>query len=213
MAKTPGTPKGKAAAPAQFDMNSRERKGGKGRPGGPGAGRGRDEKRPPSRIVSLAPALVDRGDGWVIQKIGRIDQASHVAVGVASSVPLITLVPVSAHHKAKTLAGRSERRARVRNRLLPRGCSTTGRIRPLGVGAVPGASRKWSSTVAARSILSVTSVMWSLLSSSVPVTDGTPHLTPAAASIVLFRGRSKMSFTFNLLLISPSLRKVLASVC
>lgn len=81
MAKTPGTPKGKAAAPAQFDMNSRERKGGKGRPGGPGAGRGRDEKRPPSRIVSLAPALVDRGEGWVIQKIGRIDQASHVAVG------------------------------------------------------------------------------------------------------------------------------------
>jgi hypothetical protein len=81
MAKSPGTPKGKAGAPAQFDMNSRERKGGKGRPGGPGgAGRGRDEKRPPSRITSLPPALVDRGEGWVIQKIGRIDQASHVAV-------------------------------------------------------------------------------------------------------------------------------------
>ena len=79
MAKSPGTPKGKAGAPAQFDMNSRERKGGKGRPGGPG--RGRDEKRPPSRIVTLPPALVDRGDGWVIQKIGKIDQASHAAMG------------------------------------------------------------------------------------------------------------------------------------
>ena len=79
MAKTPGTPKGKAGAPAQFDMNSRERKGGKGRPGGPG--RGRDEKRPPARIVSLPPALVDRGSGWVIQKIGKIDQASHAPMG------------------------------------------------------------------------------------------------------------------------------------
>jgi hypothetical protein len=76
MAKAPGPPKGKTAAPAQFDMNSRERKGGgKGRPGG------RDEKRPPSRIVSLPPALVDRGEGWVIQKIGKIDQASHTAMG------------------------------------------------------------------------------------------------------------------------------------
>ena len=28
MAKTPGTPKAKTGAPAQFDMNSRERKGG-----------------------------------------------------------------------------------------------------------------------------------------------------------------------------------------
>jgi hypothetical protein len=82
MAKSPGTPKGKAGAQAQFDMNSRERKGGKGRPGGPGgAGRGRDEKRPPSRIVTLPPALVDRGEGWVIQKIGKIDQASHAAMG------------------------------------------------------------------------------------------------------------------------------------
>ena len=79
MAKTPGTPKAKTAAPAQFDMNSRERKGGKGGPGGPG--RGRDEKRPPSRIVNLPPALVDRGEGWIIQKIGKIDQASHVALG------------------------------------------------------------------------------------------------------------------------------------
>jgi hypothetical protein len=82
VAKSPGTPKSKAAAPAQFDMNSRERKGGKGRPGGPGgAGRGRDEKRPPSRIVKLAPALIDRGEGWVIQKIGRIDEGSRSAVG------------------------------------------------------------------------------------------------------------------------------------
>lgn len=79
MAKTPGPPKAKAAAPAQFDMNSRERKGGKGGPGGPG--RNRDEKRPPARIVSLPPALVDRGEGWIIRKIGKIDQASHVAMG------------------------------------------------------------------------------------------------------------------------------------
>ncbi len=79
MAKPPGTPKAKTAAPAQFDMYSRERKGGKGGPGGPG--RGRDDKRPPSRIVSLPPALVDRGEGWIIQKIGKIDQASHVALG------------------------------------------------------------------------------------------------------------------------------------
>ena len=78
MAKTPGTPKAKTAAPAQFDMNSRERKGGKGGPGGPG--RGRDDKRPPSRIVNLPPTLVDRGEGWIIRKIGRIDQASHVAM-------------------------------------------------------------------------------------------------------------------------------------
>jgi hypothetical protein len=60
-------------------MNARERKGGKGRPGGPG--RGRDDKRPPARIVSLPPALVDRGEGWVIQKVGKVDQASHVAMG------------------------------------------------------------------------------------------------------------------------------------
>ena len=80
MAKTPGTPKPKTDAPAQFDMNSRERKrGGKGGSGGPS--RGRDEKRPPSRIVNLPPASVDRGEGWIIQKIGRIDQASHVAMG------------------------------------------------------------------------------------------------------------------------------------
>ena len=80
MAKTPGTPKAKAGAPAQFDMNSRERKGGgKGGPGGPG--RGRDEKRPPAQIVLLPPTAVDRGEGWIIQKVGKIDQASHVAMG------------------------------------------------------------------------------------------------------------------------------------
>ena len=33
MAKPPGTQKAKTAAPAQFDMNGRERKGGKGGPG------------------------------------------------------------------------------------------------------------------------------------------------------------------------------------
>ena len=79
MAKPPGPPKAKTAAPAQFDMNSRERKGGKGRPGG--AGRGRDDKRPPSRIVDLAPTSIDRGEGWVIQKLGKIDQATHTPVG------------------------------------------------------------------------------------------------------------------------------------
>lgn len=76
MAKTPGPPKAKTPAPAQFDMNSRDRKGGKG-----GPGRGRAEKRPPSRIVTLPPSLVDRGEGWIIRKIGKIDQASHAAVG------------------------------------------------------------------------------------------------------------------------------------
>ena len=76
MAKSPGPPKAKSAAPAQFDMNSRERKGGKG-----GPGRGRQDKRPPSRIVTLPASLVDRGEGWVIHKIGKIDQASHSAVG------------------------------------------------------------------------------------------------------------------------------------
>ena len=78
MAKTPGPPKSKADAPAQFDMNSRERKGGKGGPGGPG--RGRTEKRAPSQIVTLPAVSVDRGEGWIIQKVGRIDQASHAAV-------------------------------------------------------------------------------------------------------------------------------------
>lgn len=83
MAKPPVPPKAKAAAPAQFDMNSRDRKGGGGRggPGGPGRGRDRDEKRPPSRIVSLPPTMVDRGEGWTIRKIGKIDQASHSAIG------------------------------------------------------------------------------------------------------------------------------------
>ena len=76
----PGTPKGKTAAPAQFDMNSRDRKGGKGGPGGPGR-RGRDEKRPPSRMEHLPPSLVDRGEGWTIWKIGKIDQASHAPAG------------------------------------------------------------------------------------------------------------------------------------
>ena len=57
MAKTPDTPKGKTGAPAQFDMNSRERKGGgKGGRGGPG--RGRDEKRAPSHLISLPPAEI-----------------------------------------------------------------------------------------------------------------------------------------------------------
>ena len=79
MAKLPGTPKAKPPAPAQFDMNSRERKGVKGGPGGPG--RGRDDKRPPSRIVTLPPTLVDRGEGWIIRKIGKIDHASHTAMG------------------------------------------------------------------------------------------------------------------------------------
>lgn len=79
MAKSPGTPKAKTAAPAQFDMNSRDRKGGKG--GGGGRGRDRDDKRPPSRIVSLPPTLVDRGNGWVIKKIGKVDQASHAPAG------------------------------------------------------------------------------------------------------------------------------------
>ena len=79
MAKSPGPPKAKSAAPAQFDMNSRERKGGKGGSGGPG--RSRDDKRPPSRIVTLPPTLVDRGEGWIIRKIGKIDQASHTAMG------------------------------------------------------------------------------------------------------------------------------------
>jgi hypothetical protein len=79
MAKQPGTPKPKAAAPAQFDMNSRERKSGKGGSGGPGR-RGREEKRPPSRIENLPPVLVDRGEGWTILKVGKIDQASHAPV-------------------------------------------------------------------------------------------------------------------------------------
>ena len=79
MAKAPGTPKPKTDAPAQFDMNSRERKGGKGGFGGPG--RGKTDKRPPAQIVTLPPTTVDRGEGWIIQKIGKIDQASHAAMG------------------------------------------------------------------------------------------------------------------------------------
>ncbi len=77
MAKEPRTPKGNTAAPAQFDMNSRERKGGKGGPGR----RGRDDNRPPSRIENLPPSLVDRGEGWAIWKVGKIDQASHAPAG------------------------------------------------------------------------------------------------------------------------------------
>lgn len=77
MAKKPGTPKSDSAAPAPFDMNRSERKGGKGGPGR----RGRDEKRPPSRIESLPPSPVDRGPGWTIFKVGKIDQASHAPVG------------------------------------------------------------------------------------------------------------------------------------
>ncbi len=80
MAKTPGTPKAKTGAPAQFDMNSREGKGsGKGGRGGPG--RGRDEKRASSHIISLPPTSVDRGEGWVIQKLGKVDQSSHAVIG------------------------------------------------------------------------------------------------------------------------------------
>ena len=80
MAKTPGTPTAKAGAPPQFDMNSRERKS-SGKGGRGGAGRGRDEKRAPSHIISLPPTSVDRGEGWVIQKLGKVDQASHAAMG------------------------------------------------------------------------------------------------------------------------------------
>ena len=80
MAKTPDTPKAKTGAPAQFDMNSREGKG-SGKGGRGGAGRGRDEKRASSHIISLPPTSVDWGGGWVIQKLGKVDQASHAAVG------------------------------------------------------------------------------------------------------------------------------------
>ncbi len=80
MAKKPGTPKANTGAPAQFDMNSRDRKGG-GTGGRGGSGRGRDEKRAPSHIISLPPTSVDRGEGWVIQKLGKVDQASHAAMG------------------------------------------------------------------------------------------------------------------------------------
>ncbi|WP_216851330.1 hypothetical protein [Acidisphaera sp. L21] len=83
MAKTPGPPKAKAAPPAQFDLYARKGGsgggGGKGGPGGPG--RGRDEKRPPSRIINLPPTVVDRGEGWVIHKVGKVDQASHTPAG------------------------------------------------------------------------------------------------------------------------------------
>ncbi len=79
MAKPPGPPKAKIGAPAQFDMNSRERKGEK--EGRSGQGRGRDEKRRPSHIISLPPTSVDRGEGWIIQKLGKVDQSSHVAMG------------------------------------------------------------------------------------------------------------------------------------
>ena len=80
MAKTPGPPKAKTGAPAQFDMNSRERKG-SGKGGRAGPGRGRDEKQAPRHIITLPPTSVDRGEGWVIQKLGKVDQASHAAMG------------------------------------------------------------------------------------------------------------------------------------
>ena len=79
MAKTPGPTKAKTGAPAQFDMNSRERKGGKD--GRRGPGRGSDDKRAPSRIVNLPPISVDRGEGWIIQKLGKMDEASKAAAG------------------------------------------------------------------------------------------------------------------------------------
>ena len=79
MAKSPGPPKAKTAAPAQFDMNSRERKGGKD--GRRGPGRGGDDKRPPSHIVNLPPVSVDRGEGWIIEKLGKVDQTSRAALG------------------------------------------------------------------------------------------------------------------------------------
>lgn len=80
MAKTPGPPKAKTGAPAQFDMNSRDRKG-SGKGGRAGPGRGRDEKAAPRHIVTLPPASVDRGEGWVIQKLGKVDQTSRAAMG------------------------------------------------------------------------------------------------------------------------------------
>ena len=80
MAKSPDTPKAKTGAPAQFDMNSRERKG-SAKGGHGGQGRGRDEKRAPSHVISLPPTSIDRGEGWVIQKLGKVDQASHAAMG------------------------------------------------------------------------------------------------------------------------------------
>jgi len=55
MAKEPRTPKSKTGAPKQFDMNSCERKGGKGGPGR----RGRDDNRPPNRIEKLPPSLAN----------------------------------------------------------------------------------------------------------------------------------------------------------
>jgi hypothetical protein len=118
VAKSPGTPKSKAAAPVQFDMNSRERKGGKGRPGGPGgAGRGRDDKRPPSRIVRLPPALIDRGEGWVIQKIGRIDEASHIAMGAEYHLIFDGHDPLTFDYLANAARKRRHRRSHKSRRL------------------------------------------------------------------------------------------------
>ena len=39
------------------------------------------DKRPPSQIVNLPPTSVDRGEGWIIQKFGKVDQASHASAG------------------------------------------------------------------------------------------------------------------------------------
>jgi hypothetical protein len=107
MAKTPVTPKAKKDAPAQFDMNSRERKGG-GTGGRGGPGRGRDEKRAPRHIISLPPTSVDRGEGWVIQKLGKVDQASHAATGAEYHLifeghdPLVLGYLSAARDRAKT---------------------------------------------------------------------------------------------------------------
>lgn len=151
MAKSPGTPKAKTGAPAQFDMNSRERKSGKGGPGGPG--RGRDDKRPPSRIVNLPPTLVDRGEGWIIRKIGKIDQASHVAMGAEYQLifegydpwcSTTWALPETApkRHPRRTHRSRRLRPIRLKN-LLPQKRRPMGSRRALshlcrsGLGAVP----------------------------------------------------------------------------
>ena len=83
MAQAPGGAKGgkSASAPMQFDMNKRDGKfSGKGKPGGMGRGRD-DAPRAPSRIESLPPSIVDRGPGFVITKVARVDLASRAPVG------------------------------------------------------------------------------------------------------------------------------------
>ena len=79
MAQAPGGAKGgkSANAPMQFDMNKRDGKfSGKGRPGGRD-----DAKRAPSRVESFPPSVVDRGTGFVITKVARVDLASRAPVG------------------------------------------------------------------------------------------------------------------------------------